>query len=120
MLLLLATLVAGCAGDNDDETATATGGAVATDTDGAATTETSGTETATRTPDVLLTAVFERSYSECGSFDLERLAAKYKAPRTPTAVANAVARSWTSRLGAGGDAVQSGRDGCLQALRDLG
>ena len=65
--------------------------------------------------------VFERAYSECASSDLELLAAKYKAAgRSSRAVAAIVARAWASYFSAGADAVEDGRAGCLQGLRDRG
>ena len=65
--------------------------------------------------------VFERAYSECASSDLELLAAKYKAAGTSSrAVAAIVARAWASYFSAGADAVEDGRAGCLQGLRDRG
>jgi hypothetical protein len=79
-----------------------------------ATADTSG---AARTPDALRTAVWERSYSECSSYDLQRIAAKYRGDPEEGAVATAVGRSWTEQLGAFDDAVASGRDGCVQAFR---
>ncbi len=110
LLVLTAPVLAGCSGDDENEAAT-------TATTAPAVTET--TE-AIRTPDEVKIAVFERSYSECGSFSIPRLAAKYKVPRRPASIASAVGRAWTDQFNASADAVQSGRDGCLQALREAG
>jgi hypothetical protein len=67
------------------------------------------------TPADVQTAVFERAYSECASTELAALAEKYKASDTSEeGVAAAVGRGWASYFRAGPDAVQDGRDGCLQ------
>ena len=63
-------------------------------------------------------AVFERSYSECASFTLQRIAAKYKVRRDPAVISQAVGEAWTKYFSAGEDAVARGRDGCLQGIRD--
>ena len=111
-LLVLVTLVAGgCSGNDGDE-------AAGTTETTAATAETAETTEVTTTASEVKTAIFERSYTECGSFSLVRLASKYKVPRSPATVASAVARDWTQRFDGGEDAVQAGRDGCLQAMRE--
>lgn len=67
------------------------------------------------TPDEIRLAVFERSYSECASYGLDQLAAKYKAADTSKqGVAAAVGRAWASYFKAGRDAAREGRAGCLQ------
>ena len=67
------------------------------------------------TPKDVQTAVFERAYSECASTELPALAAKYKtSDLSKEGVAAAVGRGWASYFKAGRDAVQDGRDGCLQ------
>ena len=113
LLVLSALLVAGCTGDDDEDAAATT--AVPATTAPPTTTETSEAVT---TPDEVKRAIFERSYSECGSFSLARLAAKYKVARSPRPVANAVARAWTEQFNGGEDSVQTARDGCLQAIRE--
>ena len=110
VVVVTALLVSGCADDGDDEAA---GTTAATTTTAADT-----SETGISTPSEVKTAVFERSYSECGSFSRARLAAKYRVPRNATTIANAVARAWTEQFRAGDDAIPAGRDGCLQAIRD--
>lgn len=67
------------------------------------------------TPGEIRLAVFERSYSECASYDLDQLAAKYKSADTSKqGVAAAVGRAWASYFKAGRDAAREGRAGCLQ------
>ena len=69
------------------------------------------------TPESIQITVYERAYSECASTDLELLAAKYKAKDTSRqGVAAVVGRAWASYFDAGGDAVNGGRDGCLQGI----
>lgn len=69
------------------------------------------------TPDSVQTLVFERAFSECGSYDLARLAGKYNvAVKTKETVALAVGEGWARRFDAGQDAVEDGRDGCLQGF----
>jgi hypothetical protein len=68
------------------------------------------------TPAGVQLSVFERAYSECATSSLEILAEKYKLPddaSLETAAAR-VGRAWASYFRAGPDAVQDGRDGCLQ------
>ena len=61
--------------------------------------------------------VFERSYSECASYDLAQLGAKYKtADNSRQGVAAAVGRAWASYFKAGLDAAREGRAGCLQGV----
>ena len=107
-VLALTLLGAGCGGDEDD----------ASDAPAAT------TEAATTTPDdqereeeEIARAVFERSYTECASFELDRLAAKYKVPRNASSVSLAVARAWAREFGGGELAVGRGRAGCLQGMR---
>ena len=94
-MLVAGLVVGGCARGGDDEDATP----------------------ARTTPDEIRLAIFERSYSECASYGVERLALKYRVDATPNQVALAVAESWRRRFRGGQDAVASGRDGCLQGLR---
>jgi hypothetical protein len=63
------------------------------------------------------TAVFERSYSDCSTGRLQDLAAQYHVRPSWNSVSGAVAAAWVKRFGGGAAAEQSGRDGCLQALR---
>ena len=62
-------------------------------------------------------AVYERSLSECASFDVERLAAKYKVQRDAEAIALAVGRGWAEQFGGRDRSARAGRDGCLQGLQ---
>jgi hypothetical protein len=95
LIILVTVLFAvGCAGDDEEEPERA----------------------AVTTPDRIRVAVFERSFSECGSESLRRLARKYDVDPTRRQVAQAVAQAWTKRFGGGPDAVAAGRDGCLQAI----
>ena len=67
------------------------------------------------TPKNVQLAVYERAYSECASTEDALLASKYKTTDTSSeGVAAAVGRAWASYFKAGQDAVQDGRDGCLQ------
>lgn len=69
------------------------------------------------TPPDVQTLVFERSYSECSTTEQKLLASKYKAADTSKrGVATAVGRAWASYFKGGLDAVQDGRDGCLQGF----
>jgi hypothetical protein len=71
------------------------------------------------TPKDVQLVVYERAYSECASTELAALAAKYKASDpSKEGVAAAVGRGWASYFKAGQDAVQDGRDGCLQGLQE--
>lgn len=98
LLTSLAVLVAaGCAGGDD-------GGEDATP--------------ARTTPQEIRLAVFERSYSECATYSLERLALTHGVDATPGQVSTAVAEAWAKRFGGGPDAVRSGKSGCLQGIRD--
>ena len=87
---------------------------------GAATTEsTPGEEPLSTlpTPENVQTLVYERAFSECGSYDVERLAGKYNvAVKSEENVALAVGEGWARQFGAGQDAVADGRDGCLQGF----
>ena len=104
-ILVAVGALAGCAGGSDD------------DGNGAA--ETTATQTAVgTTPQDVRVMVFERSYSECATSSLQELGGKYRAKPQPRPVALAVARAWVENLRAGPDAIPSGRDGCLQALRE--
>ena len=104
----LAFVLAGCAGgDEETETAAATVAAPTVSADPAAT-----------TPEQVQIAVFERAYSECASTSLELLAAKYKAQKNRIAVSEAVAAAWREVFGAGPDALEDGRAGCLRGFED--
>ncbi len=113
LLLLVGGVSANRLADDDESS-----GADATTT---ATTEPDPYPLATgTTPKEVQTAVFERAYSECASNDDNAaLAAKYKtSDLSAEGVAAAVGRGWASYFKAGRDAVQDGRDGCLQGQRD--
>lgn len=61
--------------------------------------------------------IYERALSECASYRLAELAAKYKAAKkTKQSVAQVVGRAWTQFFRGGRDAIKSGRDGCLQGF----
>ena len=67
------------------------------------------------TPENVQLLVYERAYSECATTEDKLLASKYKAEDTSSGgVAAVVGRAWASYFKAGQDAVQDGRDGCLQ------
>ena len=69
------------------------------------------------TPENVQTQVYERALTECGSYDLARLAGKYNvAVQTEENVALAVGEGWARQFRAGQDAVEDGRDGCLQGF----
>jgi len=71
------------------------------------------------TPKNVQITVYERAYSECASTEDTLLASKYKAAdESAEGVAAAVGRAWASYFRAGQDAVQDGRDGCLQGQQD--
>jgi hypothetical protein len=71
------------------------------------------------TPKNVQLAIYERAYSECASSEPALLASKYKAAdKSKRGVAAAVGRAWASYFKAGRDAVQDGRDGCLQGQAD--
>lgn len=70
------------------------------------------------TSETVKNVIFERSYSECASFDRARLAAKYKVEGTSDAnIATGVARGWVIYFKAGLDAIREGRSGCLTAFK---
>lgn len=103
------------------------GNRIAGDDDEAATTEAAATPTepdphplsAGTTPANVQLLVYERAYSECSRTEDALLAAKYKSEDTSSAgVAAIVGRAWASYFNAGQDAVQDGRDGCLQGQAD--
>jgi hypothetical protein len=68
------------------------------------------------TPKRIRVEVYDRSYSECASYSLERLAGKYRVERNRTQVAGAVGRNWAKFFGGGPDAARSGRGGCLDGM----
>ena len=69
------------------------------------------------TPADVKTTIFERSFSECGSYSAARLAAKYKVASTSEEqVSIAVVIAWTKFLQGGQDAVEDGRAGCAQGF----
>ena len=71
------------------------------------------------TPKNVQIAVYERAYSECATTEDALLASKYKSEDTSSdGVAAIVGRAWASYFKAGQDAVQDGRDGCLQGQAD--
>jgi len=69
------------------------------------------------TSETVKNAIFERAFSECASYDVTLLAAKYKVRvKTRPSVAFAVGVAWTRYFKGGQDAVNGGRDGCLQGF----
>jgi hypothetical protein len=107
-LLLVGGVAANRLADDDEPAATEAATTATTETDPYPLS--TGT-----TPADVQTAIFERAYSECASTELAALAAKYKTSDTSEeGVAAAVGRGWASYFKAGPDAVQDGRDGCLQ------
>jgi hypothetical protein len=68
------------------------------------------------TPESVRVAVWERSYSECASTSLKRLAFKYGVDPERDQVTQAVGEAWAEQFNGFDDAVRSGRDGCRQGL----
>ena len=95
-MVLVALLAGACGGGDDDD-----------DSSGPA---------RLGTPEAIKTSVWERSFSECSSEPLKRLAAKYNVDPVRAEVALAVGRAWSQRFEGGDDAVRAGRDGCRQGL----
>lgn len=62
--------------------------------------------------------VWERAYSECASYPVFRLAARYKVDANVPAVSAAVGRFWTDQFKGGDDAIQTGVEGCRQGLKN--
>ena len=76
------------------------------------------TAPAATTPTEVTRNVYERSYSECATDDVDQLAAHYRVNPEEGVIATKVARKWTEQFGAGDDAIESGEDGCLQGFRE--
>jgi hypothetical protein len=68
------------------------------------------------TPDSVRTAVWERSFSECSTTSLKRLAHKYGVDPERDQVTQAVGEAWAEQFGGFDDAVRAGRDGCRQGF----
>jgi len=68
------------------------------------------------TPESIRTAIWERSFSECASTSLKRLALKYGVEPKRDEVTLAVGEAWSDRFSGADDAVRAGRDGCRQGL----
>jgi hypothetical protein len=68
------------------------------------------------TPKAIRLEVYDRSYSECASYSLDRLAGKYRVDKTRDQVSLAVGHYWANFFDGRTDAVRSGRDGCLQGM----
>lgn len=100
LFLALVPAVAGCGGSDDE---TSPGGTAAT-----------GSQV--ETPEEIRNVVWERSYSECASYDLQRLSRKYHVAPREDDIADAVSASWTERFKGGDDALRTGRDGCLKGF----
>ncbi len=109
LAILVAVLAAGCSSSSSEE---------------AQQTTTSAADTTGRPPigpgptnrNVKL-VIYERALSECGTYPLAELAAKYKAAKkTKRSVAQVVGRAWAQFFRGGRDAIKSGRDGCLQGF----
>jgi hypothetical protein len=94
MLVVVALIAVSCGGGDDDDSGPAP----------------------LATPEAVRTTIWERSFSECSSESLKKLAAKYDVDPVPADVALAVGKTWSQRFDGGADAVRSGRDGCQQGL----
>ena len=93
MALACAALVAGCGGDDDaspnpDET----------------------------TPADIRNVVFERSFSECGSESIQKLAGKHNVDANSADVSTAVGEFWAGEFGGREDAAREGKIACLQSI----
>ena len=99
LLLALAVLTAGCAGLGGDDDPSATQPAQTTSAD-------------------VRTAVYERSYSECSTYPLARLAGRYRVDPKVDPVSRAVARFWTRTFKGGQDAIAVGVEGCIAGFND--
>lgn len=101
LLLLLAIVVlgAGCAESGDDDEPTA-----------------SASQPAQTTSEAVRTAVFERSYSECSTYPMIRLAARYNVPRNVDAVSKAVGRFWARQFKGGPDVIPVGVKACIDGF----
>jgi len=108
LAILVAVLVVGCSSSSEE----------------AQQTTTSAADTSARPPigpgptsENVQLVIYERALSECASYPLAELAAKYKAAKkTKRSVAQVVGRAWTQFFRGGRDAIKSGRDGCLQGF----
>ena len=96
VLVAVGLLAAGCGGGGSDE---------------------SSQPAQPQTPDSIRTAVYERSFSECSTYSVARLAGKYGVDRNKRAVTIAVGHGWSKFFKAGPDAARAGREGCTQALQ---
>ena len=118
-LLSVGLLAAGCGGN--DSAADSVADSVRSTASVATPTPTVATSAETPPPsedETAINSTFERSYSECSTEELTRLAAKYSARQTSSAIATAVGRGWARQFAGGPRAQRAGRDGCLQALRE--
>ena len=118
-LLLVGLLGAGCGGN--DSAADSAADSVRSTASVAVPSPTVAARVETPPPsenEAAINSTFERSYSECSTEELTRLAAKYSARKTSPAIARAVGRGWAKQFAGGPRAERAGRDGCLQALRE--
>ena len=116
-LVACVAVAAGCMGDDGSE-ATETRPATETATAPGAMTEQDTSTNTSPTPDSVITAVWERSYSECSTRTVAELAGKYNARRRRDIVAIAVGRAWARQFQGGADAAEDGRRGCLQGFSE--
>jgi hypothetical protein len=93
LALACAALVAGCGGDDD-----------------------ASPNPGETTPADIRNAVFERSFSECGSQSIKQLSGKYNVDANSADVSTAVGEAWASELGGREDAAREGKIGCLQSI----
>jgi hypothetical protein len=106
-IVFVSVFTAGCGDDSSDAGAPPT------------TTETTAPAGTLPTSESVKLAIFERSYSECASTELNALKAKYKLRDTTDQVlATGVALAWIKYFKGGQDAFPDGRDGCLAGLKD--
>jgi hypothetical protein len=100
LLVTLAFVLGGCAGLGDDDDGTP-----------------ASQPAQTTSPDVR-SAVYERSYSECATYPVARLASRYRVDPKVDQVSRAVARFWTRTFKGGKDAIPVGVRGCIAGFND--
>lgn len=100
-MLVLLVLSAGCAGLGGDDDS-----------------EPTASQPAQTTSEAVRTAVFERSYSECSTYPMSRLAIRYRVDAKVDAVSRAVARFWTRQFNGGKDAIPVGVRACVEGFND--
>lgn len=60
---------------------------------------------------------YERSYTDCGSVQLDDLANRYHAKHNKTAVSVAVGKYWADQAHGTDAAAEAGREGCLDGFQ---